>query len=58
MSLMPTDEDKARMRGYRDGKIDGSIDTLKELETWLANDIGMISVISIREKIKTMRRKL
>ena len=58
MSLMPTDEDNARMDGYRDGERDGSMDTLKELESWLANDSGMISVISIREKIKSMRKKL
>ena len=58
MSLMPTDEDNARMDGYRDGERDGSMDTLKELESWLANDVGMISVISIREKIKAMREKL
>lgn len=55
MSLFETDEDKARSSGYYEGKIMGRNRTIHELEEWLKNDEGMISVISIREKLKTMR---
>jgi hypothetical protein len=54
-SLLPTDEDKARYKGFSDGKDAGWDNALSDLEIWMENDSGMISVESIRKRIRDMR---
>lgn len=56
-SLLPTDENKARCKGYSDGTYDGWNKALNNLKDWLKNDAGMISVGSIRKRIREMRAK-
>jgi hypothetical protein len=57
MSLTETDEERAFYNGRREGQDSGYLKALEEIEKWISNDGGMISVISLQEKIKDMRKK-
>jgi hypothetical protein len=57
MSLTETDEEREASRRERRGERWGYDRALKEIEKWLEGDGGMISVMSVREKIKSMRKQ-
>lgn len=57
MSLTETDESREASRRERRGERWGYNKALTEIEMWVSNDSGMISVKSLQVRIKELREK-